>query len=149
MFISLSCFHPSLSDMRLSSNVIAMAGLGEVWKASSRSLSSPAFPGRKINRRADSKLPLPRFLATELGRINTSLSTVRQKWNKGKEWKSSHNAMTRSNPDVLFYSHHENYSQSQCKLGHLSNQVCELKLIGIWHAVVLEHTGMDQYRLLL
>lgn len=50
--------------------------------------------------------------------------------------------MARSNPAGLFYSHHENYGQSQCKPGHLSDQVCELRLRGIWHAFVLEHAGM-------
>lgn len=50
--------------------------------------------------------------------------------------------MARSNPAGLFYSHHENYGQSQRKLGHLSDEVCELRLTGIWHALVLEHAGM-------
>lgn len=58
--------------------MIAMAGLTEAQKASSRSLYfSPVSSGRRTDHRADSKLLLPRFLAGELGRINTSLSTVR------------------------------------------------------------------------
>lgn len=62
MLLHLSFSHPSLSDLKLSSSMIAMAGLREAQKASSRSLYfSPVSSGRRTDHRADSKLLLPRF----------------------------------------------------------------------------------------
>lgn len=50
--VPLSFSHPSLSDLRLARNLIAMAGHGEVWKVSSSNLYfTPVSSGRRINHR--------------------------------------------------------------------------------------------------